>query len=221
MAKRLVATLEWRDGLLLDVTIEISREQIRRALAATTPKNRKVEVDVKELERELRGIGWYYYVCRAGKTHHPAVLDQLDAPLKHIQAARAGLRNMPWLKNSIKEWGLIQRELEINRMIIEDNTFLTAKEKVHTELWFQLYALYVRLTSKTGLGDEDGEGPLYEFAKECAGIIDPSIDSPAARAFKKALQRRITENKEQGRPLPQAKVRHQTAKTDSDVPRGT
>jgi hypothetical protein len=61
------------------------------------------------------------------------------------------------------------------------------RERLETALYLDLFDLYRDLTDKSGKGDEDGDGPLYRFAKACVPLIDPDLEFLSSSAFRGRL----------------------------------
>jgi hypothetical protein len=65
------------------------------------------------------------------------------------------------------------------------------KRDINTHLYLDFYRLYSELTGRTGLGDADGNGPLYRFTKEGVALVGSELQFPKPGAFRKLM----TENK--------------------------
>jgi hypothetical protein len=90
----------------------------------------------------------------------------------------------------IEAMRLLRNEAEQTQGILKSSAppFLKGKKQVLTKLYLDLFVLYFEITGKGDLGDKNGNGPFYRFAKECANLIDPELDFPEPGALRKLLR---------------------------------
>jgi hypothetical protein len=126
-----------------------------------------------------------YYKIRDNLADALQGFDALSLP-----SQRYGLG--PNVRQQIEEMRLLFYDVELMCLSFEGlRLWWDTKIDINTHLYLDFYRLYSELTGRTGLGSEDGNGPLYRFTKEGVALVDPELRFPKSGAFRKLM----TQNK--------------------------